>query len=91
MYLQEGDLFDIDPEEPVYVIGVVSRLIHLPIWTLRILDREGLVVPKRTARQTRLYCLNDLRRLARIKELMVDRGVNVKGIRLILELETEKR
>lgn len=33
--------FDIDPQEPVYVIGVVSRLVRPPTWTLRILDRGG--------------------------------------------------
>jgi len=78
--------FAIDPEEPVYVIGVVSRLVQLPIWTLRILDREGLVKPKRRVGRARLYSLEDLRRLTRIHHLMVDEGVNLQGVRVIMRM-----
>jgi DNA-binding transcriptional MerR regulator len=81
--------FDIDPAEPVYVIGVVSRLVRLPIWTLRILDREGLVRPRRRAGRARLYSLQDVRRLIRIRRLCVDEGVNREGIRIILRMEAE--
>ena len=56
----------IDPQEPVYVIGVVSRLVRWPIWTLRILDREGLVKPKRRSGRARLCSLHDIRMLLRI-------------------------
>jgi DNA-binding transcriptional MerR regulator len=79
--------FDIDPGEPVYVIGVVSRLVRLPIWTLRLLDREGLVRPKRRTGRARLYSLEDVRRLVRIRELCVEHGVNRQGIRVILKIE----
>jgi MerR family transcriptional regulator, heat shock protein HspR len=76
----------IDPEEPVYMISVVSRLINLPIWTLRILDKEGIVEPKRTEGRTRLYSGNDLKLLIRIRDLLVQEKVNVQGIRIILEM-----
>jgi DNA-binding transcriptional MerR regulator len=79
--------FDIDPGEPVYVIGVVSRLVRLPIWTLRLLDREGLVRPKRRTGRARLYSLEDLRRLTRIRQLCVEQGVNRRGVRVILRIE----
>lgn len=79
--------FDVDPNEPVYVIGVVSHLIQLPVWTLRVLDREGLVKAKRRDGRWRLYSLNDLRRLVRIRALLKDYGVNVKGVRVILRME----
>lgn len=79
--------FDIEPDQPVYVIGVVSRLVKLPIWTLRILDREGMVKPKRRVGRARLYSLEDLRRLARIRRLLVDEGVNIQGVRVILRMQ----
>lgn len=68
--------FAIDPAEPVYVIGVVSRLVKLPIWTLRALDRQGLVKPKRRAGRARLYSLNDVRQLIRIRRLGVKQVIS---------------
>ena len=86
--MQERREFDINPGEPVYVIGVVSRLVKLPIWTLRILDREGLVRPKRRVGRARLYSLQDVRLLIRIRRLCIDQGVNREGVRVILRMET---
>ena len=80
--------FDVDPNEPVYVIGVVSQLIRLPVWTLRILDREGIVKARRRDGRWRLYSLNDLKRLCQVRKLLVEHGVNVRGVRLILKMET---
>ena len=82
--------FAIEPDEPVYVIGVVSRLVRLPMWTLRILDREGLVRPRRRSGHARLYCLQDIRRLWHIRRLMIEEGVNVQGVRVILRMETRR-
>jgi DNA-binding transcriptional MerR regulator len=79
--------FDIDPAAPVYVIGVVSQLVRLPVWTLRVLDREGLVRPKRRVGRARLYSLDDVRRLLRIRQLYQERRVNAEGVRIILQLE----
>lgn len=87
---QEGpqsEAFEIEPDEPVYVIGVVSQLTKLPIWTLRALDREGIVRAKRSEGQTRLYSLDDLRRLVHIRELLIQEHVNVQGVRVILRME----
>jgi len=78
--------FSVDPDEPVYVIGVVSQLIRLPVWTLRILDQEGIVKAKRREGRWRLYSMNDLKRLVRIRYLIVEEGVNVKGVRVILRM-----
>ena len=78
--------FLIDPEEPVYVIGVVSRLVQLPVWTLRVLDREGLVRPRRRMGRARLYSMIDVQRLVRIRHLCVEEGVNRDGVRVIVHL-----
>lgn len=82
-----NERFDIDPGQPVYVIGVVSQLVRLPVWTLRILDREGLVKPKRRAGRARLYSLEDVRQLVRIRRLYLEQRVNREGVRIILEME----
>ena len=85
-------IFDIhiSPDEPVYVISVASKLVDLPIWTLRQLDKAGVVCPKRIGKKSRLYSLKDIKRLEYVHYLLEDKGVNVSGIRIILELEEKE-
>jgi len=82
-------LFDvrISPDEPVYVISVVSKLVDLPAWTLRQLDKAGLVCPKRIGKKSRLYSLKDIKKLEYVHYLMEEKRVNIHGIRIILEKE----
>ena len=75
----------ISPEEPVYVIGVVCKLVNIPIWTLRQLDKAGVVRPKRIGKKNRLYSLRDLRRLEQVHYLMEKKHVNIHGVKIILE------
>ncbi len=77
----------ISPEEPVYVIGVVCRLINIPVWTLRQLDKAGVVRPKRIGRKNRLYSLKDLKRLEYVHYLMEKKRVNIHGVKIILKKE----
>ncbi len=74
-------------DEPVYVISIAAKLAALPAWTLRVLDKEGIVRPQRTATDRRLYSDRDVALLARIRYLTEERGVNMNGVRLILEME----
>jgi MerR family transcriptional regulator/heat shock protein HspR len=80
----------ISPDEPVYVISVVSKLVDLPLWTLRQLDKAGVVRPKRIGKKSRLYSLKDIKRLEYVHYLMEERGVNISGIRMILEIENKE-
>jgi len=82
-------IFDIQisPDEPVYVISVVSKLVDMPVWTLRQLDKKGIVCPKRIGRKSRLYSLKDIKKLEYVHYLMEDKNVNISGIRIILEKE----
>ncbi|MDD2679255.1 MAG: MerR family transcriptional regulator [Candidatus Omnitrophica bacterium] len=84
-------LFDIQisQDEPVYVISVVSRLVSLPVWTLRQLDKAGIVRPKRIGKKSRLYSLKDIRRLEYVHYLMEDKHVNIHGIKIIIAKEEE--
>jgi len=81
-------IFDIhiSPDEPVYVISVASKLVDLPIWTLRQLDKAGVVCPKRVGKKSRLYSLKDIQKLEYVHYLMEEKRVNVRGIRIILEM-----
>jgi MerR family transcriptional regulator/heat shock protein HspR len=76
-------------DEPVYVISIAAKLAGLPSWTLRVLDKEGIVCPQRTAKDRRLYSDRDIARLARVRFLTEERGVNMNGVRLILEIEDQ--
>lgn len=74
-------------DEPVYVISVAARLVSLPGWVLRVLDQEGVVVPQRTDSNRRLYSDNDIALLNRVRHLTEERGVNIAGVKVILEME----
>ncbi|MDD3087813.1 MAG: MerR family transcriptional regulator [Candidatus Omnitrophica bacterium] len=82
-------LFDIkiSQDEPVYVISIVSKLVDLPVWTLRQLDKAGVVSPKRIGKKSRFYSLKDIRRLEYVHYLMEEKRVNIHGIKLIIEKE----
>ena len=84
---QRPEAGDVPDNEPVYVISVAAKLAGLPSWTLRVLDKEGIVSPQRTAKDRRLYSDRDIARLARVRYLTEERGVNMNGVRLILEIE----
>ncbi len=73
---------------PIYNIGAASRLVGLPIWTLRWIERHDLVSPRRTSGNQRLFSEDDLDRLNVVRELM-EQKVNVAGIRVILRLRQE--
>jgi MerR family transcriptional regulator/heat shock protein HspR len=78
----------IAPDEAVYVISAVSHIVHIPVWTLRILDREGIIQPKRKGKKTRFYCFKDIERLEYVHYLMEEKGINISGIKFILQAKT---
>ena len=73
--------------EPVYVISVAARLAGLPCWVLRVLDQEEIVVPVRTDSNRRLYSDRDIALLSRVRHWTEERGVNIAGVKVILEIE----
>ena len=70
---------------PVYSIGAASRLSRLPIWALRWIEKHGLVAPRRTQGNQRLFSDEDMELLAAIRGLMEEK-VNLAGIRVILRM-----
>jgi MerR family transcriptional regulator/heat shock protein HspR len=79
----------IDNDAPVFVISVAAQLAGMHPQTLRGYDRLGLVSPRRTAGRGRRYSARDIARLRMIQRLSQDEGINLQGIRRILEMENE--
>jgi MerR family transcriptional regulator/heat shock protein HspR len=79
-----------DPARAVYVISVAAELAGVHPQTLRIYERKGLLDPSRTQGGSRRFSDQDLARLRRIQELTTA-GLNLEGVRRVLELEEEVR
>ena len=73
---------------PVYVISVAAELSGVHPQTLRVYERKGLLDPSRTSGGSRRFSERDLARLRRIQDL-TSAGLNLEGVRRVLELETE--
>lgn len=79
---QRGPEYD----EPVYVISVAADLADLHPQTLRAYEREGLIEPARTGGNTRRYSQADIDRLRFISHLTTEEGLNLAGVRVVLDL-----
>ncbi len=75
-----------DEDTPVYVISVAADLADLHPQTLRAYEREGLLSPARTEGGTRRYSRRDVERLRFIRTLTQDQGLNLAGVRVVLDL-----
>jgi MerR family transcriptional regulator/heat shock protein HspR len=78
-------------DRPRYMISVAADLVGMHPQTLRIYEAKGLVAPKRTAGNTRLYSEADLERLRLINQLTSELGLNLAGVEHVLRLEEQLR
>ena len=78
-----------DDETPVFVISVAAELAGMHAQTLRQYDRMGLVIPSRTRGGGRRYSAADVTRLREVQRLSQEEGINLSGIKRILELQEE--
>jgi MerR family transcriptional regulator/heat shock protein HspR len=76
------------PDQAVYSISVVAELVDTAPQNLRVYEARGLVVPSRTSGGTRRYSDDDVTRIRRIGELL-NAGLNLAGVKLVLEMELE--
>jgi MerR family transcriptional regulator/heat shock protein HspR len=72
--------------DALYVISVAARLVEMHPTTLRKYERVGFLEPSRTPGRTRLYSLDDIRRLRQIKRLVEEREMNLAGVQMALDL-----
>ena len=77
-----------DRNQAVYVISVAAELTGMHPQTLRIYERKGLLDPSRTSGGSRRFSERDLERLRHIQELTAT-GLNLEGVRRVLQLEAE--
>ena len=77
-------------DEPVYIISVAAELLGVHPQTLRMYEREQLVVPRRTDTQNRMYSMRDLDDVREIRKLTREEGVNLAGVRIILRMRRQK-
>ena len=76
-----------DSDRGVYMISVAAELAGMHPQTLRIYETRGLITPKRSPKNTRLYSFEDVERLRRIQQMTAEEGLNLAGVETVLELE----
>jgi len=81
--------YELSDEMPVYVISVAANLSGMHPQTLRGYERVGLVTPRRTTGGGRRYSMRDILALREIQRLSQEEGINLSGIKRILDLERE--
>jgi MerR family transcriptional regulator/heat shock protein HspR len=77
-----------DEEQGVFMISVAAELAEMHPQTLRMYETRGLIAPKRSPKNTRLYSRRDVERLRRIQE-MTAQGLNLVGVETVLALEEQ--
>ncbi len=77
-----------DDEQGVFMISVAAELAEMHPQTLRMYETRGLIAPKRSPKNTRLYSRRDVERLRRIQE-MTAQGLNLVGVETVLALEEQ--
>jgi MerR family transcriptional regulator, heat shock protein HspR len=87
--MEAEDRVEGSDERAVYVISVAAELAGVHPQTLRIYERKGLVRPKRTSGNTRRYSARDIELLRQIQEMTQELGINLAGVKRIIEMQAE--
>ncbi|MFN8163924.1 MAG: helix-turn-helix transcriptional regulator [Solirubrobacterales bacterium] len=77
----------LDEERGVFMISVAAELAEMHPQTLRMYEARGLIAPKRSPKNTRLYSQRDVERLRRIQRMTTEEGLNLAGVETVLALE----
>ena len=72
--------------EPRYVISIAARMLDVQTHTLRYYERVGVIEPRRSRGNVRLYSDRDIAILQRVKALVDDMGINLPGVEVILRM-----
>jgi len=82
---------DINADKPVFPISVVADILQVHQRTLRIYNEENILVPARSPKNRRLYSINDIERGKFVQHLSRELGINIIGIKIILELLKDRK
>ena len=73
---------------PIFSTGIVCKILDIPVWVLKKLDKEGVVSPLRESEgQARLYSKCELKKLEHCWYYLKEHNVKVEGLKVILEME----
>jgi MerR family transcriptional regulator/heat shock protein HspR len=78
-----------DERRGVFMISVAAELADMHPQTLRMYEARGLITPKRSPKNTRLYSFEDVERLRRIQRMTAEEGLNLAGVETVLDLEAQ--
>lgn len=74
------------PSLPIFTISNAAKLLHIYVHTLRMYEREGLIIPFKKTSNQRLYSERDLERLRCIRKVLTQDKIGIEGIRKLLSL-----
>src|SRR5256714_7352071 len=80
---------EVTEDRGVFMISVAAELAEMHPQTLRMYETRGLITPKRSPKNTRLYSFEDVERLRRIQQMTAQEGLNLAGVETVLELEAQ--
>jgi MerR family transcriptional regulator/heat shock protein HspR len=79
----------VESSRGVFMISVAAELADMHPQTLRMYEARGLITPKRSPKNTRLYSQDDVERLRRIQRMTAEEGLNLAGVETVLQMEEE--
>ena len=79
----------VDRRRGVFMISVAAELAEMHPQTLRMYEARGLITPKRSPKNSRLYSHEDVERLRRIQQMTAEEGLNLAGVETVLNLERD--
>ena len=76
----------IDKEIPLFTISTAAKMLNISVQTLRLYEREGLIIPSRKESGHRIYSYTDIERLRCIRESINEKKISIEGIKTIYSL-----
>ncbi|OQX88075.1 MAG: hypothetical protein B6D55_01475 [Candidatus Omnitrophica bacterium 4484_70.2] len=80
---------EIPEDEPIYPLNIVCKLLKMHSWTINEIVKEGIIHPKKVGKRKKLFSYRDIRRLKYVKYLIEKKGVNIQGVKVILEIRRD--